>query len=371
MPQRMQRGEVDLQALQKFMGGNLLWVGLAFLLLMVMIVSSIRVGRVTGEEVGVLLDKITGKMTIVEQRGVKIYFGLTQSFHVLDRRMAILEMTEREDRGERTGKDDLKIKTKDGSDVYVDLKVQYRIIAGKADVIMRSSGLDEAYKTKWVRDYSRSLCRNALGELTTEDFYDAAKRQEKVRDATAEANKRLNPFGIKIDSIGIPQKPHFYEEYEEMIKQKKLADQAEREEESKALAAEQRKATSLVQETNVRNVAIEEFEGKMEQKVIEAKAEGEKVRKQADAGYDRLTIGAEAELYQKQKMADGILAQKKAEAEGIEAMKQALEGEGGRNMVKLEYARRLKDVTITGQPFVRQGSTYRFEHLKGAAAQGK
>ncbi|MBT4823255.1 MAG: hypothetical protein HON70_46565, partial [Lentisphaerae bacterium] len=61
----------------------------------------------------------------------------------------------------------------------------------------------------------------------------------------------------------------------------------------------------------------------------------------------------------------------KAEAEGIEALKQALEGEGGRNMVKLEYARKLKGVTITGQPFVRQGATYRFEHMKGAAAQGK
>ncbi|MBT3377632.1 MAG: hypothetical protein HN742_14280 [Lentisphaerae bacterium] len=371
MADGMRRAEVDLQAFQRFVGGNLIWVGLAFLLLMMVIVSSVRVGRVTGEEVGVLLDKITGKMTVIEQRGVKIYFGLIQSFHVLDTRMTILEMTEREGRGDRVVKDDLKIKTNDGSDVYVDLKVQYKIMPEKADVILQTSGVGEIYKEKWVRDYTRSLCRNALGELTTEEFYDAAKRQTKVRDATAEANTRLNPFGIRIDSIGIPQKPHFYEEYEEMIKQKKLADQAVREEESKALAAEQRKATSLVQETNIKNVAIEEFEGEMEQKTIEATAAGEKARKKADAEYERLTVGAEAELYQKRKMADGILAKKKAEAEGIEALKQALEGEGGRNMVKLEYARKLKGVTITGQPFVRQGATYRFEHMKGAAAQGK
>jgi len=207
----------------------LVWVGLAFLLVMSVIVSSIRVGRVTGEVVGVLLDKISGKMTVVEQRGVKIYFGLTQSFHVLDTRMTILEMTEREGRGDRNVKDDLKIKTVDGSDVYVDLKVQYKIMPEKADVILSTSGMGDVYKEKWVRDYTRSLCRNALGELSTEEFYDAAKRQEKVRDATTEANNRLNPFGIRIDSIGIPQKPHFYEEYEEMIKQKKLADQAVRE----------------------------------------------------------------------------------------------------------------------------------------------
>ena len=66
--------------------------------------------------------------------------------------------------------------------------------------------------------------------------------------------------------------------------------------------------------------------------------------------------------------ADGILAERKAEAAGIMALKKALEGEGGRNMVKLEYAKKLKGVSVSGRPYSINPQVERFEHLKGAAA---
>ena len=59
---------------------------------------------------------------------------------------------------------------------------------------------------------------------------------------------------------------------------------------------------------------------------------------------------------------------KTAEADGIMAMKKALEGEGGMNMVRLEYARKLKDIQITGKPYMVQNNVERLELLKGAAA---
>jgi hypothetical protein len=52
-------------------------------------------------------------------------------------------------------------------------------------------------------------------------------------------------------------------------------------------------------------------------------------------------------------------------------LKKALEGDGGRNMVKLEYARKLKDVTFTGKPFSIESTIERFEHLKAAASTGR
>jgi hypothetical protein len=126
-----------------------------------------------------------------------------------------------------------------------------------------------------------------------------------------------------------------------------------------------------VEETNKKSVGIERFKGEMEQKVIAAKAEGERARKAADAYYDRVVIGAKANLYQIKKDAEGVLAKKKAEAKGIEALKKALEGEGGRNMVKMEYARKLKGVKITGKPFTIQSNIERFEHLKSPATTGR
>jgi len=362
------RGELDLQTLQQFMGGALLWIALAFLVVVVAVFNTVRVGHVTGEQVGIMLNKVNGKMTVINQPGVKIYNGITHRFYVLDKTLQTLEMTEVKGRGDRLGQDDLKIKTKDGSDVFVDLKVQYKIDAEAADTVLRTSGPDDLYKRKWARDYTRTLARNYLGELITEEFYDASKRNAQLVVALQEARKKLSPFGITIDSLVIPSKPTFHEKYEQLIKQKKLADQEVEEEQSKALAAQQLQETRIVEEENKTNVAVEEYSGQMEQKIIGAEAGAEKTRKEAEAYYNQTTIGAEAFLYQQQKEAEGIAAMKKAEAQGIEAMKEALEGEGGRNMVKLEYARRLKDLTITGQPYLIDSRTARFQHTSAPAS---
>lgn len=357
----------DPREIFRMLGKKMILVPIAFFVLVVFLFNTIRVERIGGDEVGVLLSRLTGKMTTVGT-GTTIYNGLTNELYILDRTLQTLEMTANVSRGERQGKDDLKVKTIDGSDVNIDITVQYRIDPSMASTVLTTSGPGDAFKAVWARDYVRSICRNYLGELTTEDFYDTSKRNVQVLAAKAEANEKLNPYGIVIDSLVIPTKPEFYAEYEAMIKKKKLADQAVLEEQSKAEAAKQKQQTLMVQETNKKNVAVEEFKGEMEQKLIAARAEGEKVRKQAEAYHERVTIGAEATLYKLEKESDAILASKRAEAKGIEAMKKALEGEGGRNMVKMEYARKLKDITITGKPFSIQGTVERFEHSQGPAA---
>jgi SPFH domain / Band 7 family len=334
---------------------------LAVVVVAVVFFATIRTGRVSGEEVGILLNKITGKMEVINESGVRFYNGITSDFFVLDKTLQTLEMTAVAGRGERSGKDDLKIKTIDGSDVYVDIKIQYRIDPNMAKTVLLTSGPGDAFKTKWARDYIRAVCRNYLAELKTEDFYDASKRNAKIITAKETIAKHLEEFGIEINSILIPTRPRFYKEYEEIIKQKKLADQEVLAEQSKALAAKQAQVRKEVEERNIKNVTIEKFNGEMEQLVIAAKADAERVQKAGDAYYTRVSIGAGAKLYENQKEADGILAQRKAEAQGIEELKKALEGPGGRNMVKLEYARKLKGVTITGQPFTLESETRRFK----------
>lgn len=372
IPRGPQQSIASLQALHRLLGSGLIWAGAAFLLVMIVLFYTVRIGRVSGEQIGILLDRLSGELTVIDQSGVKIYNGLLSDFYVLDRTLQAVEMTGETTRGDRRGRDDLKVKTVDGSDVYVDLKVQYKIDPNMAIEVIRTSGPGDNYKTKWARDYIRSICRNYLGELTTEQFYDASQRDAKIVLAQNELNERLQPFGIVVDSVVIPRRPNFYKEYEEMIKKKKLADQAVLEEQSKALAAKQKQQTMIVQENNKKNVAVERFQGEMEQKVIQAKADAERAKKAADAYYERITVQAEANLYAREKEAEAILAEKKAEADGIMALKRALEGKGGRNMVKLEYARKLKQVGITGRPFIVEGKVERFEHLReGATTQGR
>ena len=106
----------------------------------------------------------------------------------------------------------------------------------------------------------------------------------------------------------------------------------------------------------------------MEKLTIQAGAEAERVKRAADAYYKETTVGADAEFYRLEKQAEATIARKKAEAQGIEALRKALEGEGGRNMVKMEYAKKLKDLKITGQPYTIQSRTERFEHTAPAAS---
>jgi regulator of protease activity HflC (stomatin/prohibitin superfamily) len=224
MPMNGESRKIDMQAAQKILEGNAPWAVAACVVLLLLLLSTVRIGKVSGEQIGLLLNRISGKIEVIDQSGVRIYNGLVSEFYVLDRTLQTLEMTAEASRGDRAGRDDLKIKTMDGSDVHVDLKIQYRIIPELAREVILSSGPGDNYKQKWARDYMRSTCRNYLGELTTEEFYDSSKRDAQLVLALNTGNERLRPFGINIDSIVIPKRPQFYAEYEEMIKKKKLAD---------------------------------------------------------------------------------------------------------------------------------------------------
>ncbi len=354
--------KADLKTLRHLFGNNLLWVAAAVLVLVILLLLCIRVGRVQGTQVGTLLNKMSGNLEVIPQSGVRIYNGISHEFYVLEKTLQTLDMT---------GDNRLKIKTIDGSDVYVALKVQYRIDATMAEKVLFTSGPGDRYKYKWAHDYVRSICRDHLGELTTEEFYDSAKRNAQIVKAKQEAKERLQRFGIQLDDIVVPQKPRFYAKYEELIKKKKLADQAVLEEQSKALAAEQIKETAKVDETAKKNVAVEQFRGEMEKLVIQAKAEAERVKRAADAYHKKTTVGADAEFYRLEKKGEATLARKKSEATGIESLKKALEGKGGRNMVKMEYAKKLKGLKITGQPYTVESRTERFEHAAAASQKQK
>ncbi len=353
----------NIDVLKKLMRGGLFWFAAALLLVTVTLFTTIRFGRVSGEEIGILLDKMNGNVQII-RTGVTPYNGMTQAFYVIDKTIQTLDMTST---NAGSINSELKIKTIDGSDVYLGLVVQFKIEEGKIVEVLETSGPGNLYKTKWVRDYIRSVCRDHLGELTTETFYDSSERELKIQASKAEINDKLANFGIIVDSIA-PKKPRFYREYEAMIKKKKLADQAVLEEKSKELAAKERQNMQVVQATNKKNVAIEQFGGAMEQKKIKIKAEGEKVTKEADAYSYRVIIGSEARYYESQQKNEAILAAKKAEAKGIEAMKKALEGEGGLNMVKLEYAKKLKSIKVSGRPYSIDAKVEKMEHagLKSA-----
>jgi len=330
-------------------------------------------GNIDAEEVGILVNNLTGTVTVYEHPGTYFYNAITSDLHVIDKREQTLEMTANERRGDIKGVDFVRIKTRDGSDVSVDVTVNYRIIPSKAELILTESGQGGQYKTKWVRDYSRSICRNILGELSTEEFYQSDLRSEKADAAMAALNKLLEPHGIKIRNVQV-QSFAFYKEYEEKIKEKKLADQEVEEEKSKAQAATEEKKRRRIEQTNRKTVEIAKFVGTLKKNELEMVAQSEKARKRSDAYCYSTKITADAKLIKLSAQSKAILAEKRAEAKGVEKMCKALAGPGGRNLVMMEYAKKLKHVTLLGQPYSLENRVDKVQHLgfiptRGGAAK--
>ena len=359
-----------IQALQRFRGSfALLLIALAVLTIFLMV--NFRVQRVSGTEVGIKVNNVTGDITVIAESGTNIYNGLLNSFHLLDMTVQRLEMVADPNRGERSNRDDLRIKTVDGSDVFLDLTINYQLRRDMVEEIVTTSGLGDAYKYKWVRDYSRSVCRAVFGEMTTEEFYDASVRNDKAHEAMMELNDLLKPYGIEISSV-IAEKFSFHAEYEERIRAKKLADQEVEEQISKANAARQNQIFRVVEATKKKEVFLASYSGDMEKLIVEATANAQRDVLNAEAYVIDTQLGADATFYQRDKNSQAILVKAEAEGEALTALANAYEGIGGMNLVRRAYATKLGDMKITGQPFTIESKTERLSYQdEGAVIKKK
>ncbi len=355
-----------LAALNGFKGSLILLL-LALIGITIFFLVTFRVQRVSGTEVGIKVNNVTGDITVIAESGTNIYNGLLNSFHLLDMTVQRLEMVADPNRGERSNRDDLRIKTVDGSDVFLDLTINYQIRRDMVEEVVTTSGLGDAYKYKWVRDYSRSVCRAVFGEMTTEEFYDASVRNQKAQTAMEELNKLLKPYGIEVSSV-IAEKFSFHKEYEERIRAKKLADQEVEEQISKANAARQNQIFRVVEATKKKEVILASYSGEMQKLIVEAKANAERDVRDAEAYVIDTQLGADATYYQRDKNAQAILVKAKAEGEALTALAGAFEGIGGVNLVKRAYAGKIGDMQITGQPFTIESKTERLTYQEEAAA---
>ncbi len=331
-------------------------------------VASVQMGTVKADQVGVLINNLTGSMTKVNP-GTCFYNSILSDLHILDRSGQTIEMrrvaTKETRRGARqrqgaTGGGDVKIKTIDGSDVAADIVVNYVIDADKVIEIVSHSGLENAYKKKWAMDYARSVCRNVLGELRTEEFYDSQRRDEKARRSRDILNAELAEFGLEVTAVQV-QDFRFYSEYEQKIREKKLSDQEVEEQKSQAKAASERQKRIRIEEEKKAAVDIARFKGEMEVRRVEAEAQAKKARRNVDAYAYTTKIGADARFYESEKSAKGVLATRTAEADGLKSLVSAVEG--GKNLVLLEYAEKLKTMTLRGEPFVIDSRTERLQHF--------
>jgi hypothetical protein len=308
--------------------------------------------EIKGDEVAVIINNITGKITTIDHAGAIVYYPFIQNLHILDKSEQSTPMTSANITAEYPQGNPVILKTRDGGDVSLDLIIQYRLISNMANNVVQNTGIGNTYKEKWIRDYAKTICRYEFGELEIGEFPEAEKRRQKTQEASDELDRLLNQHGIMMTSLNFIDY-RYYREYAEKIQERRIADKEVQEQRSRGKAAKENQERVVTEETKKLDVAISRFRGQLYNMEIDAKAEAAKVKQEGIAYLLKAKFDADAEYERLRKDAEAILAVKEAEAAGILALRDALEGEGGRNLVKLEYAKRLRKAKIIGTPVLR------------------
>lgn len=262
----------------------------------------------------------TGVVTEAYPAGQTYFFlPLINSWTVFDVGLQNMAMTRSADTGARAGDDSLRFKTADGNDISVDVTIAWRVDPAKTPYLLQFVGAStKEVEERLVRPVSRTLLRDVLNELRSEQFYDADMRFKKADQAKDACAHFLAPEGVVIDQVLLGEHA-FNPAYEQVIKDKTVAEQeaARLRSESEA-AAEQMKRE------------LEVAKGEVNQKIETAKGEAAKAQLEADASY-----------FQRDREAQALLAEARSRTEGLKAQAKALAGSGGHNMVKLKLAEAL------------------------------
>jgi regulator of protease activity HflC (stomatin/prohibitin superfamily) len=182
---------------------------------------------------------------------------------------------------------------------------------------------------------ARTHVRDVLNELDSESMYNSDKRFEKAEKARGVLTRVLTPFGVNIQQV-ILHEHRFNPEYEQVIHERKLAEQRAEQLKSEAEAATQEA---------IRN--LESARGKVASDIAAS-----------DGKLKQATLAADAAFYAQQQNAEAILAERTAKAKAIAKRNEALRGAGGRAMVKLKIAEAMEGKSIVLVPVGTAGTAF-------------
>ncbi len=283
----------------------------------------------------------TVKLTVIGDRGVKqepygpsgtyFFFRPLSQWSVFDVGRQNLEMFRDPKQGDRRSDDSLRFKTVDGNDISVNVTLAWSIDTSTTPYVLQFVGQDtHEVENKLIRPVARTMVRDVLNQLTSEAFYQAEKRFTMAEEARGLLNEALNPEGVRVEQVLLGEH-QFNTTYQQVILDKKAAEQE---------AARLQSETEAAREEMKRD--LEKAKGTVSRALEEAQGEAAKRKLEADAIY-----------YERQRQAEAILSEKQAKAEGLTERARAMSGAGGVSMVKLAVAESLKGKKII---FIPAGS---------------
>lgn len=242
-----------------------------------------------------------------------------ERLHVFPRDLQVLELNNapasapHEDRREAPA---IKIQTSEGYQVTVDISVLYRVT--DPFTVVTQVGAGRIYETTIVARRADKILRQTLGQLNAEDFYDDRVRTHKAEEARDLLAKDLASWGIQVWGVLI-RDYNYDQRYQQAIEDRKIQDQKVFKNQAEAVAANREAEKNRVLAEGQAVIDVELERGRAE------------VRK----------IAAEADLYSRQRIAEGDKLVALAEAEGTRLENDALQQAGASNLVGLEMAEAL------------------------------
>lgn len=250
-----------------------------------------------------------------------------ERLHRFPREMQLLEFNDNKVSSSQNAhvQPSIRIQTSEGYQVTVDVTIAYRVQDPYA--VISAVGPGSLYETSLMVPRSDKVLRQKLGELNAEDFYSGSKRRQKAEEARHLLEKEVEAAGIQVWNVMV--RHYTYDSrYQEAIEQRKIQDQTVFKNRAEAVAASREAEKNRVLAEGQAYVEVERERGRGEVKKIQA----------------------EADLYYRQRIAEGGLLVALAEAEGTRLENAALETGGAGNLVGLEMAEVMNGAAIIVVP---------------------
>ena len=260
-------------------------------------------------------------------------FGF-QMIHRLPRNVQVLELTDvtGANQGTAAARNSsvyydrpAKIQTSDGFFVDVDATILYRIM--DPYLVVTKLGPEKMFLDQGILPKAEPILKEALGRLTTEEFYNSPLRAEKAEEARKLLDAEMQPKGIEVHQV-LVRYFKYSPQIQENIEAKKLQDQLVYMNQSK------KKAAIALQGLNKMSM-----EGTMKVAVTAQEGEAYKVKK-----------AAEKNLYVRKMQADADLLVQLAEARSTEMRNAAMQVVGVDKLVGKKMAEVLRGLEVVVLP---------------------
>jgi regulator of protease activity HflC (stomatin/prohibitin superfamily) len=218
-----------------------------------------------------------------------------------------------------------KIQTSDGFYVDVDVSILYRIVDPYR--VITTLGPGTRYLEQGILPKATPVLKQALGQLTTEEFYNSPLRVEKTALAQKLLHEEMQKLGMEVDQV-LVRYFKYSDAIQTNIEEKKLQDQLVFTNQSKTKAATEEQMLNRVSTEGEMQVAITLEEG-----------DAYKVLKDADK-----------DLYTRTKRAEADLQVELAEAERTRLRNEAMQELGAERMVAMRMAEVLEGLEVVMLP---------------------